>query len=84
MKGTDIERRMAAFVRRDFDVLVCTTIIGAGLDIPTANTIIINRADRFGLAQLPDRGRRTRRDGPMPTLRAPGRPALAGGGGGWR
>ena len=52
MKSTDIERRMAAFVRRDFDVLVCTTIIGAGLDIPTANTMIINRADRFGLAQL--------------------------------
>jgi transcription-repair coupling factor (superfamily II helicase) len=43
---------MAAFVRQECDVLVCTTIIGSGLDIPTANTIIINRADRFGLAQL--------------------------------
>jgi len=43
---------MTRFVRGDVDVLVCTSIIGSGLDIPTANTIIINRADRFGLAQL--------------------------------
>ncbi len=52
MKPGEIEKAMAQFVRRDCDVLVCTTIIGSGLDIPTANTIIINRADRFGLAQL--------------------------------
>jgi transcription-repair coupling factor (superfamily II helicase) len=52
MKPAEIEKAMAQFVRRDCDVLVCTTIIGSGLDIPTANTIIINRADRFGLAQL--------------------------------
>ena len=52
MKPAEIEKTMAQFVRRDCDVLVCTTIIGSGLDIPTANTIIINRADRFGLAQL--------------------------------
>ena len=52
MKPVEIEKAMAQFVRRDCDVLVCTTIIGSGLDIPTANTIIINRADRFGLAQL--------------------------------
>lgn len=52
MKPKEIEEAMTRFVRGDNDVLVCTTIIGAGLDIPTANTIIINRADRFGLAQL--------------------------------
>ncbi|HLA28112.1 MAG TPA: transcription-repair coupling factor [Syntrophales bacterium] len=52
MKAKEIEDTMAGFVRGENDVLVCTTIIGAGLDIPTANTIIINRADRFGLSQL--------------------------------
>jgi transcription-repair coupling factor (superfamily II helicase) len=52
MKPGDIEEGMAKFIRGEYNVLVCTTIIGSGLDIPTANTIIINRADRFGLAQL--------------------------------
>ncbi len=52
MKGKDIEDAMAKFIRGDYNVLVCTSIIASGLDIPTANTIIINRADRFGLAQL--------------------------------
>lgn len=52
LKPADIEKAMAQFIRREFDVLVCTTIIGSGLDIPSANTILINRADRFGLAQL--------------------------------
>jgi len=52
MKPADIEKNMAQFIRREFDVLVCTTIIGSGLDIPSANTMLINRADRFGLAQL--------------------------------
>ena len=52
MKGADIEETMAKFVRGDYNCLVCTSIIASGLDIPTANTIIINRADRFGLAQL--------------------------------
>ncbi len=52
MKPAEIEKAMAKFVRRESNVLVSTTIIGSGLDIPTANTIIINRADRFGLAQL--------------------------------
>jgi transcription-repair coupling factor (superfamily II helicase) len=52
MKSVEIETAMAKFVRRECDVLVCTTIIGSGLDIPTANTIIINRAEKFGLAQL--------------------------------
>jgi len=43
---------MLAFARGDYDVLVCTTIIESGLDIPNANTIIIDRADALGLAQL--------------------------------
>ena len=43
---------MRAFVRGEFDVLLCTTIIESGLDIPNVNTILIDRADRFGLAEL--------------------------------
>jgi len=52
MKPKEIEDTMGRFIRRECNVLVCTTIIGSGLDIPTANTILVNRADRFGLAQL--------------------------------
>jgi transcription-repair coupling factor (superfamily II helicase) len=52
MKGADIEETMARFVRGDYNCLICTSIIASGVDIPTVNTIIINRADRFGLAQL--------------------------------
>jgi transcription-repair coupling factor (superfamily II helicase) len=48
----ELERVMLAFVNKEIDLLVCTTIIESGLDIPSANTIIINRADRFGLAQI--------------------------------
>jgi transcription-repair coupling factor (superfamily II helicase) len=47
-----LERTMDAFVRGDVDVLLCTSIIESGLDIPNANTLIIDRADTFGLAQL--------------------------------
>jgi transcription-repair coupling factor (superfamily II helicase) len=47
-----LEKTMLAFVHRDVDVLVCTTIIESGLDIPTANTMIVHNADRFGLAEL--------------------------------
>jgi transcription-repair coupling factor (superfamily II helicase) len=47
-----LERVMIRFINREVDVLLCTTIIESGLDIPSANTIIVNRADRFGLAQL--------------------------------
>lgn len=47
-----LEEVMTAFVRKETNILVCTSIIGAGLDIPNANTIIIDRADRFGLADL--------------------------------
>jgi transcription-repair coupling factor (superfamily II helicase) len=52
MKETDLEATMLRFVRGDFDVLVSTTIIENGLDIPRVNTLIVNRADRFGLSQL--------------------------------
>ncbi len=52
MKERDLEKVMMDFIRRRVDVLVCTTIIESGLDIPAANTIIINRADKFGLAQI--------------------------------
>ena len=52
MKEGDLENAMASFAQGEFDVLVCTTIIESGLDIPNANTLIINRADTFGLAQL--------------------------------
>ena len=48
----ELERVMLDFVRHELDVLVTTTIIENGLDIPLANTMIVNRADRFGLAQL--------------------------------
>jgi transcription-repair coupling factor (superfamily II helicase) len=52
MREEDLERVMLDFVAFRFDVLVCTSIIESGLDIPRANTIIVNRADTFGLAQL--------------------------------
>ena len=52
MPERELESVMADFHRQRFNVLVCTTIIETGIDIPTANTIIIDRADRFGLAQL--------------------------------
>src|SRR5258708_19893217 len=47
-----LERAMFDFVAKKFDVLLATTIVENGLDIPNANTIIINRADRYGLSQL--------------------------------
>ncbi len=52
MAEQELERVMMKFVRGEYDVLVSTSIIENGLDIPRANTIIINRADRFGLAEL--------------------------------
>jgi transcription-repair coupling factor (superfamily II helicase) len=52
MPERELESVMADFHRQRFNVLVCTTIIETGIDIPTANTIIIDRADHFGLAQL--------------------------------
>ena len=52
MTPGDVEERMSAFYDRKYEVLLSTTIVESGLDIPSANTIIIHRADRFGLAQL--------------------------------
>jgi transcription-repair coupling factor (superfamily II helicase) len=52
MDSDELEAVMAHFVAGKIDVLVCTTIVESGLDIPNANTIIIDRADRFGLADL--------------------------------
>ena len=52
MPEGELEQAMLRFVRGDVDVLLCTTIIESGLDIPTANTMIIHDADRFGLAEL--------------------------------
>jgi transcription-repair coupling factor (superfamily II helicase) len=52
MGSDELEAVMARFIAGKVDVLVCTTIIESGLDIPNANTIIIDRADRFGLADL--------------------------------
>ena len=52
MPESELEDVMISFANREADVLVCTTIIESGLDMPNVNTIIIDRADRFGLAQL--------------------------------
>lgn len=52
MPGRNLEDIMVSFINHEIDVLVCTTIIESGLDIPNANTIIINRADHLGLADI--------------------------------
>ena len=52
MRERELEQLMVDFYHRRFDLLLCTTIIESGIDVPTANTIIINRADHMGLAQL--------------------------------
>jgi len=52
MSPTEVEQRMSAFYDRKYDVLLSTTIVESGLDIPSANTLIVHRSDRFGLAQL--------------------------------
>jgi len=52
MPESELEQTMADFHRQRFDILVATTIIESGIDIPSANTILINRADKLGLAQL--------------------------------
>src|SRR5918912_3145530 len=52
MRERELERVMREFLQQRHNVLVCSTIIESGIDVPTANTIMINRADRFGLAQL--------------------------------
>src|SRR5690606_38465112 len=52
MRERELEQLMVDFYHRRFDILLCTTIIESGIDVPTANTILINQADRLGLAQL--------------------------------
>jgi transcription-repair coupling factor (superfamily II helicase) len=52
MKEQELEKVMLAFIRNEYDVLLSTTIIENGLDIPLVNTLVVNRADRFGLSQL--------------------------------
>jgi len=52
MNASAVEERMSAFYDRKYDVLLSTTIVESGLDIPSANTLVVHRADRFGLAQL--------------------------------
>lgn len=52
MSAEELEKIMHAFINREYDVLVATTIIESGIDIPNANTMFINRADTFGLSQL--------------------------------
>ena len=52
MAERDLEKVMADFYHKRYNILVCTTIIETGIDIPNANTILIHRADKFGLAQL--------------------------------
>jgi len=52
MRERDLERVMLDFYHRRFSILLCSTIVESGIDVPTANTIIMNRADKLGLAQL--------------------------------
>jgi len=52
MRERDLEQVMLDFYHRRFNLLLCTTIVESGIDVPTANTIVINRADKLGLAQL--------------------------------
>ncbi|HEY3775354.1 MAG TPA: transcription-repair coupling factor [Solirubrobacteraceae bacterium] len=52
MEDGQLEERMMAFLRGDADVLVCTSIVESGIDIPQANTLVVERADMFGLSQL--------------------------------
>src|SRR5204863_3152240 len=52
MRERDLERVMREFLQQRINLLICSTIIETGIDVPTANTIIIHRADKFGLAQL--------------------------------
>jgi len=64
MGEVELERTMLKFMRHEFDILVCTTIIENGLDIPLANTLIVENAERYGLSELyqcAPRGRSNRR-----------------------
>jgi len=67
MREKDLEKVMLQFVRKEHNLLVCTSIIESGLDIPAANTILINHAERFGLADLYQLRGRVGREGIRPT-----------------
>ncbi len=74
MRERELEQVMIDFYHARFNILVCTTIIESGIDVPTANTILIDRADHLGLAQLHQlRGRVGRQPStaPMPTCWCP-------------
>ena len=77
-----LERVVTSFWEREFDVLVCTTIVESGLDMPTVNTLVVDRADLLGLAQLYQlRGRVGRRgQRAYAYLLHPRRPCVVGGG----
>src|SRR2546423_14732957 len=74
MRERELETIMRSFVNGDIDVLVSTMIVESGLDVPNANTMFVNRADTFGLAQLYKFGGRDGRSHPRARcyLRAPG------------
>ena len=82
MDEARLERVVLDFWEREYDVLVCTTIVESGLDIPTVNTLVVDRADRLGLAQLYQlRGRvRSARPTRVRVPAAPGRPCPLRGG----
>ena len=52
MTSDELENALVRFINHDVDVLVCTAIVESGVDLPNVNTMIVDRADRFGLAQL--------------------------------
>ena len=52
MRPRELDRVMRGFVAGEIDILVCSSIIENGLDVPNANTLVVNRADHFGLSQL--------------------------------
>jgi transcription-repair coupling factor (superfamily II helicase) len=52
MPEDELEKTMERFIKKEIDILCCTTIIESGIDVPNANTLIVDRADRFGLAEL--------------------------------
>ena len=52
MKESQLEQTFLDFLNQRFQILVCTTIIESGIDLPNVNTLIVNRAERFGLSQL--------------------------------